>query len=130
MDGEQTGQYAHSPNTNIINNLPLIDYIWGVVDIIPETDFPDIRCKTAVHSTNGSCMVIPREGDLIRLYIQLSDKDTLCADGRVDKTKMGPERLLQVAQKSFQPYTITASEFDWWTIYISKYDHVGPFIMH
>ena len=48
MDGEQT------------------DYIWGVVDTIPETDFPDIRNRTAIHSDNGSCMVIPREGDTVR----------------------------------------------------------------
>ena len=43
------------------------DYIWGVVDMVPDTDFPDIRNLTAVHSNNGSCMVIPREGDLVRM---------------------------------------------------------------
>lgn len=44
-------------------------------------------------------MVIPREGDLVRLYSQLSDEDAqevLNADGRVDMTKWGPERLLEV----------------------------------
>lgn len=42
-------------------------------------------------------MVIPREGDTVRLYIQLSDKDV--ADpltGRVDKSKMSPETLVSV----------------------------------
>ncbi|PSR71348.1 hypothetical protein PHLCEN_2v12777 [Hermanssonia centrifuga] len=101
MDGEQT------------------NYIWGVVDIIPETDFPDIRNRTAIHSHNGSCMIIPREGDKVRLYIQLADKEVINAEnGRVDKAKTGPEHLLQVAQRSFSPYTINAQEFDWWTIYI------------
>ena len=90
--------------------------------MVPQTNFPDIRCKTAVHSTNGSCMVIPREGDLVRLYIQLTDRDVLGADGRVDKARMGPEKLLSVAQKSFQPYKITTKGFDWWTIYISALD--------
>lgn len=65
--------------------------------MVPETDFPDIRNRCAIHSHNGSCMIIPREGDLIRLYIQLSDKDVLDpSSGRVDRNKMGPEMLLEV----------------------------------
>ncbi|KAI0333878.1 hypothetical protein GY45DRAFT_189162 [Cubamyces sp. BRFM 1775] len=102
MDGEQT------------------DYIWGVVDMVPDTDFPDIRCKCAVHSNNGSCMIIPREGDLVRLYIQLATRDVVDpATGRVDKNRFGPERLLEVARKSFAPFEIAASgPVDWWTLYI------------
>lgn len=103
------------------------DYIWGVVDMIPNTDFPDIRCKCAIHSNNGSCMIIPREGDKVRLYIQLSDKDVLDpVTRRVDKSKMGPEKLLQVAKKSFHPFEIsTHGEIDWWTLYISEYALCG-----
>lgn len=101
----------------------MTDYIWGVVDIVPNSDFPDIRNKTAVHSNNGSCMIIPREGDVIRLYIQLTDTDVINPEtGRVDRAKMGPEKLMEVAQKSFHPYTITSDSYEWWTIYIS-----GPF---
>jgi len=39
------------------------DFIWGVLDMVPsaETDFPDYRNKAAIHSDNGSCMIIPRE---------------------------------------------------------------------
>ena len=97
------------------------DYIWGVIDMIPETDFPDIRCRTAIHSNNGSCMIIPREGDLVRLYIQLTDTDVLNPEtGRVDRSKMGPEKLLAVAQKSFYPFKIDTKAFDWSTIYISE----------
>ena len=89
--------------------------------MVPDTDFPDIRCKCAIHSNNGSCMIIPREGDLIRLYIQLSDRDVVDpGTGRVDKSKMGPEKLLEVAKKSFHPFEIKKSgEIDWWTLYIS-----------
>lgn len=65
--------------------------------MIPETNFPDIRNRTAIHSTNGSGMVIPREGDTVRLYIQLSDKDVLGpSTGRVDKNKMSAEKLISV----------------------------------
>ncbi|KAH9944956.1 FAD binding domain-containing protein [Epithele typhae] len=102
LDGEQT------------------DYVWGVVDMIPDTDFPDIRCKCAVHSDNGSCMIIPREGDKIRLYIQLSDRDVIDpATGRVDKNRFGPDKILQVAKKSFHPFEISQiGEIDWWTLYL------------
>ena len=30
-----------------------------------------------IHSDNGSCMVIPREDDIVRLYTQLSDEDVI-----------------------------------------------------
>ena len=88
--------------------------------MLPESDFPDIRCKTAVHSTNGSCMIIPREDDLIRLYIQLTDRDALNAEGRVDVAKTSPDKLLSVAQKSFHPFKMASKEFDWYTVYISE----------
>lgn len=97
------------------------DYIWGVVDMVPETDFPDIRNWCAIHSSNGSCMIIPREGDVVRLYIQLTDTDVVDASGRVDKSKMGPQQLIEVANKSFHPYKIAPKDdIDWWTIYISE----------
>lgn len=65
-------------------------------------------------------MIIPREGDVVRLYIQLTDTDVVDASGRVDKTKMGPQRLLEVANKSFHPYKVAAKDgIEWWTIYIS-----------
>ena len=102
----------------------LTDYVWGVVDMIPETDFPDIRNKAAIHSTNGSCMIIPREGDVVRLYIQLSDADArevLNAKGRIDKTRWTPQRLMAIAKRSLQPYTIEfPEEVKWWTLYISE----------
>ena len=93
MDGEQTGRHrcyllVHGANS-------VTDYIWGVVDIVPETDFPDIRNRCANHSPNGSCMIIPREGDTVRLYLQLADKDVV-TNGLVDKSKASPERLLEV----------------------------------
>ncbi|KAF8141444.1 hypothetical protein EV363DRAFT_1150194, partial [Boletus edulis] len=35
--------------------------IWGVVDMVPETNFPDIRNSTDIRSEGGSCKIIPRE---------------------------------------------------------------------
>jgi phenol 2-monooxygenase len=68
-------------------------------------------------------MIIPREGDKIRVYIQLSDTDAVDpATGRIDLGRYGPERLLDVAKRTFQPYTIDAvpDKIEWWTIYQSK----------
>ncbi|KAF5865391.1 hypothetical protein ETB97_004208 [Aspergillus alliaceus] len=68
-----------------------MDHIWGVVDLVVDTDFPDIRRRCAIHSPAGSVMVIPREriatGDyLTRLYVQvpeeaMPDPDQIPVDG-------------------------------------------------
>jgi phenol 2-monooxygenase len=79
------------------DDLNTTDYIWGVIDTIPETNFPDIRNRCVIHSECGSCMVIPREGDKVRLYIQLSDKQVVDpATGRVDKSRVSTDNLMQV----------------------------------
>ena len=82
-----------------------------------------MRNKSAIHSTNGSCIVIPREGDKIRVYIQLSDTDAVDPEtGRINLGRYGPDRLLEAAKKTFRPYIIDAvpDTIEWWTIYQSK----------
>lgn len=82
---------------NLCTQLQSIDFIWGVVDMVPDTDFPDVRNKSLIHSNHGSCLVVPRESDRVRIYMQLADKDVINAEtGRIDKDKMGPEQLLEV----------------------------------
>lgn len=103
MEGEQTGVTftPHWPTSlrplSVADDHATIDYIWGVIDTVPETNFPDIRNRCVIHSESGSCMVIPREGDKVRLYIQLSDKQVVdSSTGRVDKSRVSPDTLLQV----------------------------------
>ena len=73
------------------------DYVWGVIDMVPVTDFPHVRTFAMIHSNNGSCMVVSREDDKARLYVQLNPKDAINdATGRVDKTKFGPDDILEV----------------------------------
>ncbi|KAJ3558697.1 hypothetical protein NM688_g764 [Phlebia brevispora] len=93
------------------------DSIWGVLDIQPETDFPDVRRKCVVHSLNGTCGVIPREDDMVRLYIQLDDNAVLKDDGRLDKANTTPEKILQVGQNILRPYKMETKVFYWWTVY-------------
>lgn len=96
------------------------DYIWGVLDVVPITDFPDIRMRCAIHSeSSGSVMVIPRENKLVRLYIQLTT--TNAADGsggkKFDRSSITPETIIASAQKIMQPYKIDYRYLDWWTAY-------------
>ena len=95
------------------------DYIWGVLDIVPITDFPDIRMRCAIHSASeGSVMVIPRENKLVRLYIQLTRTEKLGGSGaRADRSKITPETILKSAQRIMAPYKITYRKLDWWTAY-------------
>lgn len=86
-------------------------------DVIPITDFPDIRMRCAVHSaSSGSLMVIPRENKLVRLYIQLTEIKP-DASGRADRSQITPETIIKAAQKIIAPYNLTYEYCDWWTAY-------------
>ncbi|KAG5804942.1 hypothetical protein H9Q74_010417 [Fusarium xylarioides] len=95
------------------------DYIWGVLDIVPITDFPDIRQRCAIHSaSSGSVMVIPRENKLVRLYIQLTTTAKIGEqDSRADRSWITPDVILESAQKILAPYKLTYRKLDWWTAY-------------
>lgn len=75
-----------------------LDSTWGVVDLTADTDFPDIRNKTYVHSNHGSVICLPREKDRIRIYVQLEVNDVIDpVTGRVAKEKISPEQILKVS---------------------------------
>ena len=93
--------------------------VWGVIDLTPNTDFPDIRNKCVIHSNNGTLMLIPREGDKIRLFSCLMF---------VAFFPQNPTRLFfeSIAWKSFYPYTFQTPEFFyWWTVYIGTSNYWG-----
>ncbi|CZT08059.1 probable phenol monooxygenase [Rhynchosporium agropyri] len=115
------------------------DFIWGVIDFVADTDFPDIRRRSAIHSNNGSVMVIPREriatGEyLTRLYVHVRDeikpdgdiaeeegvKGTIKAEAKARRDKITMESILAQAQEVFKPYYIKprrADAVDWWAAY-------------
>lgn len=90
------------------------DFIWGVLDIVPITDFPDIRMRCAIHSaSSGSVMVIPRENKLVRLYIQLTQTEKVGEGGaKADRSKINPHVILKSAQRIMAPYKITYRKLD------------------
>ena len=86
------------------------EMVWGVMDTILRTDFPDIRKKTSIRSDSGTVMVIPREGgSLVRLYIELPH-DRKAKDVRLAE-------LQALARKIFSPYTLEYVETSWWSAY-------------
>ncbi|MFD1795620.1 3-hydroxybenzoate 4-monooxygenase [Paracoccus aurantiacus] len=89
---------------------------WGVMDVLCDTDFPDIRCKTLIQSADeGNIIIIPREGGyLTRLYIEL---DKLDRDERVANRNIQLDQLIAAAQRIFRPYRFEVKETAWWSVY-------------
>ncbi|KAI0537366.1 FAD binding domain-containing protein [Xylaria digitata] len=88
------------------------DEVWGVMDIYPKTNFPDIRKKVIIRSTSGNLLIIPREGDsMVRMYINLSGGAAAAKDVTL-------AQLHQKAQQIFQPYTMEFPETVWWSAYV------------
>ncbi|MCB8837482.1 FAD-binding monooxygenase [Aurantimonas sp. VKM B-3413] len=89
---------------------------WGVMDVLAVTDFPDIRMKALIQSEQeGSIVLIPREGGyLVRLYVEL---DKLNAGERVRNRNITVEDLIAAVQRIFSPYSFSAKEVAWWSVY-------------
>lgn len=109
------------------------DQSWGVMDVLLDTDFPDIRRKAAITSSAGSLLVIPREGGyLVRLYIELDnvrDAEMLRARRETQQSGEHPdggarsddgvttEKLVAVANRILHPYTVEVRHVGWWSVY-------------
>lgn len=89
---------------------------WGVLDLLANTDFPDIRLKAAIQSENGSnILLIPREGGyLFRLYVDLGDVDP---ENREKGRDMTAEQVIEVAKHVLHPYTLDVKDVAWFSIY-------------
>lgn len=88
------------------------DAVWGVMDMVPRTNFPDIRKKSTLRSKAGNILIIPREGEsnnLTRFYIEL-------APGTNPKD-VSLESLQRQAQAIFHPYKVDFAETVWWSAY-------------
>ena len=91
------------------------NHAWGVMDTLALTDFPDVRTKSAIHSSNGSILLIPREGgQLFRLYVDLGE---VAEDdgGKVRQTSL--DEIIQRAQAILQPYTLDVKNVAWHSVY-------------
>lgn len=77
------------------------DAIWGVLDGQIESDFPDLWSKAVIYSEEaGSVLVIPRERNLTRLYIELKPESR----GSTSKDELTREFVMQRAQEIMHPF--------------------------
>ena len=84
--------------------------VWGVMDVYPRTDFPDIRKKAIIHADTGNLIIIPREGDvMVRFYIELPS-NTVAKDVTL-------EDLKERAALAFRPFSMEIVETAWWSAY-------------
>lgn len=89
---------------------------WGVMDILANTDFPDVRQKCLITSaSDGNILILPREGGyLFRMYVEL---DKLRKDERVADREFGEADMIAAANRIMAPYVIDVKEVVWWSIY-------------
>lgn len=92
------------------------NHAWGVMDVLCNTDFPDIRCKSLIQSANeGNILIIPREGGyLVRFYIEV---DKLNEGERVKNRNIQIDDLIAAAQRILSPYTLDVKDVVWWSVY-------------
>ena len=90
--------------------------LWGVMDVLAVTDFPDIRLKCAIQSAKmGSLLIIPREGGyMVRMYIEL---DALAEGERAGDRDVSPDMLITKAQAIFAPFALNVKNVVWWSAY-------------
>lgn len=108
-----------------------ISNVWGVMDGVVNTDFPDIKVspsepvsaadeadkhqmKCTIHSDHGSIMVIPREDNMVRLYIQIATSTDPDFNPRKSATV---EEVQESAKKILKPYTIEWERVEWYSVY-------------
>ncbi|QGZ66679.1 FAD-binding monooxygenase [Paraburkholderia acidisoli] len=91
------------------------NHAWGVMDVLAVTDFPDIRLKVALQSTQGNIIIIPREGGyLVRFYVDLGEVTPANRDRIKQTTAAG---IIETAQRILQPYTLDVKEVAWFSVY-------------
>lgn len=91
------------------------NHAWGVMDVLANTDFPDIRTKCAIQSVNGSILHIPREGGhLFRMYVDLGE---VPVDNNHAVRDTSLEEIIDKANSILHPYTVHVKSVAWHSVY-------------
>ncbi|KAL4963773.1 FAD binding domain-containing protein [Aspergillus stella-maris] len=86
------------------------DSVWGVMDVFPQTNFPDVRKQCIIQSDAGSIITIPREGgSMLRIYVELP------AGTKAKEVSL--EHIQHAARQVFQPYALDFAHIKWWSAY-------------
>lgn len=70
--------------------------------------------KCTIHSDAGSIMVIPREDNMVRLYIQIASSTDPDFDPRKQATE---QEVIDHAKKILKPYYIEWDRVEWFSVY-------------
>ncbi|KAG9240507.1 FAD binding domain-containing protein [Calycina marina] len=88
--------------------------IWGVMDVIVVSDFPDIRASASVHSgAEGGFSFIRRERNLTRFYVQL-----IRGSNNNTRKQQTYDNIVEKLKRLIRPYTIQIVSCEWWSTYI------------
>ncbi|CAE6361809.1 unnamed protein product [Rhizoctonia solani] len=97
------------------------DQVWGVIDGHVDTDFPDVRSLCSFDNNGRHGVLVPREADTVRFTIQLSESDVSVdpETGRVDRTKVGADRMIEIVKDMMKPYRVDFDqEIHWSGVYV------------
>ncbi|EMC91619.1 hypothetical protein BAUCODRAFT_38727 [Baudoinia panamericana UAMH 10762] len=114
FSGEGARSFVREQLKVKITHKDPIAHVWGVMDGVVKTNFPDIKMKCTIHSDAGSIMVIPREANMVRLYIQIASSTD--PDWHPRKTAT-TEQVQEAAKKILKPYTIEWERVEWFSVY-------------
>ncbi|MBX3196349.1 MAG: FAD-binding monooxygenase [Microbacteriaceae bacterium] len=107
------------------------NHAWGVMDVLAETDFPDIRLKAAIQSQHaGQILLIPREGGhLFRMYVDLGE----VIEGQEKAVRATTiEQVIARAQEIMRPFALDVRHVAWNSVYevghrlTPRFDDVPP----
>ena len=84
------------------------------MNLVPKTDFPDIRKVFVVHSDAGTVMGVPRENKMVRLYISM---DGGSRHTSINAKNITAENIIEAARAIIAPYTLDAARIPWWSAY-------------
>ena len=91
------------------------NHAWGVMDVLANSDFPDIRTKCAISSKHGNILHIPREGGhLFRMYVDLGE----VPEGDQRKVRQTSiDDIIAKANAIITPYSLDVKNVAWHSVY-------------
>ncbi|KAK3956615.1 phenol 2-monooxygenase [Pseudoneurospora amorphoporcata] len=90
----------------------LTDSVFGVVDLIPKSNFPDLRRVCYLRASTGTILLVPRSNKEVRLYIPVESGSSLS-----DPKDLTFDRIISAARKIMSPYTLEVGSVSWWSAY-------------
>ncbi|KAF2759096.1 hypothetical protein EJ05DRAFT_527240 [Pseudovirgaria hyperparasitica] len=90
----------------------LTDSVFGVMDFIPKTNFPDIRKVCYLRASNGTILLVPRSNREVRMYIPVESGSELS-----DPKDITLDIILEAARKIISPYNLDIATCSWWSAY-------------